>query len=276
MLTADHSPDRASPDQKYNSVQETALSSPLTSPSPTPVSAAPRFARKNAYLYGAPTRAPGKKLALTSSCTDDNSLPDSTAEKNEESEPIMQLGHRYKTRSKLASMHEFGELSHLKMLKRDPIDECDTDSRKDSKTARQGDEIATESNVRTSFESKAKPDPFPSSSTYRELVSTSTRSGALIRTFPSHVPYHPYFPLFYRRFPNASSSAYVCFILLLAPLVITRSRIVRPNIDLYTPHFTRGSGPSKTGLCPICSESVENGGEGRKVWLAMKCSAYKW
>ena len=45
--------------------------------------------------------------------------------------------------------------------------------------------------------------------------------------------------------------------------------------DLYTPRFVRGCGPSKVGACPICIEPRERGGRGKKVWLAMKFSAYK-
>ena len=45
--------------------------------------------------------------------------------------------------------------------------------------------------------------------------------------------------------------------------------------DLYTPRFVKGKGRDKVGLCPICIEPVERGGEGRQLWLAMKFSAYK-
>ncbi|KAK7027327.1 hypothetical protein VNI00_015290 [Paramarasmius palmivorus] len=45
--------------------------------------------------------------------------------------------------------------------------------------------------------------------------------------------------------------------------------------DLYTPRFVKGKGRDKMGLCPICVEPVERGGEGKNVWLAMKFSAYK-
>ncbi|EIM85150.1 uncharacterized protein STEHIDRAFT_148337 [Stereum hirsutum FP-91666 SS1] len=46
--------------------------------------------------------------------------------------------------------------------------------------------------------------------------------------------------------------------------------------DLYTPRFVRGRGKDKVGLCPICCESVQRGGEGKKVWLAMKVSAFNY
>ncbi|KAJ7579683.1 hypothetical protein C8J56DRAFT_796094 [Mycena floridula] len=50
----------------------------------------------------------------------------------------------------------------------------------------------------------------------------------------------------------------------------------RSALDLYTPRFVQGSGPKKVGLCPICIEPRERGGEGKKVWLAMKTSAYNY
>jgi hypothetical protein len=50
----------------------------------------------------------------------------------------------------------------------------------------------------------------------------------------------------------------------------------RDAFDLYTPRFVKGKAANKTGLCPICIEDPERGGEGKKVWLAMKFSAFKW
>ncbi|KAJ3718319.1 hypothetical protein C8R42DRAFT_585696 [Lentinula raphanica] len=50
----------------------------------------------------------------------------------------------------------------------------------------------------------------------------------------------------------------------------------RTAFDLYTPRFVKGKGKDKMGMCPICIEEIERGGEGRKVWLAMKFSAYNY
>lgn len=47
-------------------------------------------------------------------------------------------------------------------------------------------------------------------------------------------------------------------------------------LDLYTPRFVKGKGAEKVGLCPICVEPPVRGGEGKKLWLAMKFSAFKW
>ncbi|KAE9410757.1 hypothetical protein BT96DRAFT_804807, partial [Gymnopus androsaceus JB14] len=50
----------------------------------------------------------------------------------------------------------------------------------------------------------------------------------------------------------------------------------RHAFDLYTPRFVKGKGKDKMGVCPICIEDVERGGEGKKLWLAMKFSAYNY
>jgi hypothetical protein len=46
--------------------------------------------------------------------------------------------------------------------------------------------------------------------------------------------------------------------------------------DLYTPRFVKGKGRTKVGLCPICIESPSRGGQGQKLWLSTKFSAFKW
>lgn len=40
--------------------------------------------------------------------------------------------------------------------------------------------------------------------------------------------------------------------------------------NLYTPRFIRGKGDAKEGLCPICCESEERGGEGEMRWLKVR------
>jgi hypothetical protein len=50
----------------------------------------------------------------------------------------------------------------------------------------------------------------------------------------------------------------------------------RSALDLYTPRFVRGRGAEKVGLCPICIEPPERGGEGKRVWFGTKVSAFKW
>ncbi|KAF9523008.1 hypothetical protein CPB83DRAFT_776171, partial [Crepidotus variabilis] len=50
----------------------------------------------------------------------------------------------------------------------------------------------------------------------------------------------------------------------------------RSMLDLYTPRFVKGKGVEKVGLCPICVEPIERGGENKKIWLAMKFSAFNY
>ncbi|KAF9005244.1 hypothetical protein BDQ17DRAFT_1240714 [Cyathus striatus] len=50
----------------------------------------------------------------------------------------------------------------------------------------------------------------------------------------------------------------------------------RSALDLYTPRFVRGKGVDKLGLCPICIEPLHRGGDNKRVWLAMKFSAYNY
>ena len=45
-------------------------------------------------------------------------------------------------------------------------------------------------------------------------------------------------------------------------------------MDLYTPRFVKGSGSEKVGLCPICVEPISRGGEGTRMILKTKVSAY--
>lgn len=45
-------------------------------------------------------------------------------------------------------------------------------------------------------------------------------------------------------------------------------------MDLYTPRYVKGSGSDKVGLCPICIEPISRGGEGNKLFLKTKVSAY--
>lgn len=40
--------------------------------------------------------------------------------------------------------------------------------------------------------------------------------------------------------------------------------------DLYKPRMVRGTKLDKEGLCPICVESVERGGEGEVKWLKVR------
>jgi Domain of unknown function (DUF4451) len=131
-----------------------------------------------------------------------------------------------------------------------------------------------------------------------DSISTPSLPIFTTRTFPNtqSLDLSPIFPLFYRRFPASSfflppSSEYInIYPSTFHPnLNITRSPCTLFNVqhpggtynpprspfDLYTPRFVKGKGADKVGLCPICIEDPERGGEGKKLWLAMKFSAFK-
>ncbi|KAI0695669.1 hypothetical protein C8T65DRAFT_664881 [Cerioporus squamosus] len=99
------------------------------------------------------------------------------------------------------------------------------------------------------------------------------------RTFPLRIPIHDNFPLFYRRFPVSS----VIDVELAAVHKVPVPKVpdALPNaprdaFDLYTPRFVKGRGTTKVGLCPMCHEKTARGGDGKKLWLSMKFSAFNY
>ncbi|KIP01999.1 hypothetical protein PHLGIDRAFT_122849 [Phlebiopsis gigantea 11061_1 CR5-6] len=89
------------------------------------------------------------------------------------------------------------------------------------------------------------------------------------RTFSPSVPIHPGLPLFYRRFWPPTSETVA------QDTAGATSNAPRSQYDLYTPRWVKGRGPTKVGMCPVCAEPPARGGEGSRVWLSMKFSAFK-
>ncbi|KAI0819706.1 hypothetical protein BC628DRAFT_1401141 [Trametes gibbosa] len=99
------------------------------------------------------------------------------------------------------------------------------------------------------------------------------------RTFPLSIPIHENFLLFYRRFPVSSvvdRDLATAHNLTVPRVPDSVSNPPRDAFDLYTPRYVKGRGTSKVGLCPICHEDTERGGEGKKLWLSMKFSAFNY
>ncbi|KAH9840735.1 uncharacterized protein C8Q71DRAFT_740957 [Rhodofomes roseus] len=97
------------------------------------------------------------------------------------------------------------------------------------------------------------------------------------RTFPPSIPLHPEFPLFYRRFAVSSYQVeHVSKYAKTKGLSDATFNPPRDAFDLYTPRFVKGRGTTKVGLCPCCMESKSRGGEGKRLWLSTKFSAFNY
>ncbi|KAL1742633.1 hypothetical protein HDZ31DRAFT_65784 [Schizophyllum fasciatum] len=131
-------------------------------------------------------------------------------------------------------------------------------------------ELRSSSPARASASSSASPEP----------------SSPIVFTFRDLPPYverrHDLIEAAYRRYPASSyyqppeSDIQTPYDLFSPPPISGMYNAPRSPWDLYTPRFVRGCGPSKVGACPICIEPRDRGGRGKKVWFAMKFSAYNY
>jgi hypothetical protein len=108
-------------------------------------------------------------------------------------------------------------------------------SRRTTRLSRSTSNSNYSSSPRPNTKSKPKPNPRSKIDPQPNPVTLQpTNSIPNLRTFPPHTPYHPTFPLFYRRFPARSqlenvsppSSAYVPFPLLTSPLLPTNFALI--------------------------------------------------
>ncbi|CCJ30330.1 unnamed protein product [Pneumocystis jirovecii] len=122
------------------------------------------------------------------------------------------------------------------------------------------------SDSNAALKSETSSDSSLSSNIFSPLSSsrpTSPSTPPLIsqRSFPENIPIHPDFFRYYLAHPRSTYS--------------NGNPPIQYDVDdLYNPRYIKGVGINKMGMCPICCESVERGGQGKEVWLKMKISAF--
>lgn len=100
-----------------------------------------------------------------------------------------------------------------------------------------------------------------SSNNFYSLSSRPTSPLSTRRTFPENIPIHPDFFRYYLAHPRFTYS--------------NGNPPIQYDVDdLYNPRYIKGIGINKMGMCPICCENTERGGQGKEVWLKMKISAF--
>ncbi|GAA5949569.1 hypothetical protein JCM3765_002707 [Sporobolomyces pararoseus] len=74
--------------------------------------------------------------------------------------------------------------------------------------------------------------------------------------------------------PSTSSSGPFAHLNLMQPPPEARWNKAGDPFNLYYPRLIKGSADDKCGLCPICAEPPERGGQGEHKWLKLKNSSY--
>ncbi|GAA5923010.1 uncharacterized protein JCM15063_003498 [Sporobolomyces koalae] len=91
---------------------------------------------------------------------------------------------------------------------------------------------------------------------------------------PPPLPQHSPAPSQASQGSMASLTSSLSGISLMAPPPDARWNKAGDPLNLYYPRFVRGTAEDKSGLCPICAEPPERGGEGDQKWLKLKNSSY--
>ncbi|EMR09669.1 hypothetical protein PNEG_01859 [Pneumocystis murina B123] len=111
------------------------------------------------------------------------------------------------------------------------------------------------------LKSESSSDSSHSSNFYSPLSSRPSLPLSTQRTFPENIPIHPDFFRYYLAHPRFTYS--------------NGNPPIQYDVDdLYNPRYIKGIGINKMGMCPICCENIERGGQGKEVWLKMKISAF--
>ncbi|GAA5921905.1 hypothetical protein JCM1841_000972 [Sporobolomyces salmonicolor] len=90
----------------------------------------------------------------------------------------------------------------------------------------------------------------------------------------AHVHQHQPHPVSPLSQASSSGSAAAAGITFMQPPPDAKWNKAGDPFNLYYPRFVKGNADDKCGMCPICAEPPERGGEGEQKWLKLKNSSY--